>query len=284
VFLKIIGLYQSSISHFLFHISMLRRLQQIQQEGYTVDISGIINSAWELLKSQLGIFILFNLLAMVVVAIVQMIIPIASIATTPFVVLANCHAFRECEQGKTVEFATFFEVFNLPNFGNTIIAYLIMALISIGVILGICFVFGGVAGISMLAFGGFEDIENNASAMMVVGLIAVIAFLVLCAAMIYISCVYSLIMPTVFFATDGTGWWELMEASRKALARNWGMLFLLNIVMGFLVLLGTIFTLGFGLLVLIPLVYAINYVTFREIIGFESGNQVDKDITQHFVL
>ena len=264
---------------------MLRRLQQIQQEGFTVDISSILGNAWETLKPQIGIFILFNLISVAVIVAVQLIVPIASMFTTPFLMMANYHAFRESDEGRTVTFNTFFEITSLPTFANTFIAYLVMNVIIFGVFFVLFLLFGGIGLGAALSYGDLDTLETNTSAMATIGVIAAIGILILIGAMFYVTCIYMLLIPTVFFATDGTGWWELMEASRKAMARNWGMLLLLSIVLGLILVFGCIFTLFIGFIVLMPFFYAVQYVLFRDIIGFEDGADEGKnDITQHFVL
>jgi hypothetical protein len=257
---------------------MLRRLLQVQQNGFSVDIGGTLGAAWELIKPQLGILVLFNLVAIIGCCV----IPFAGIIALPFMTVANFHVFRQHEKGKKIEFATFFEVFSHPNFWNTVIAYLIQNLILTGIVLGLLLLFGGIG--AAVAFGTGVDLEHNTGAALPFVIYVLLASLFFAVIMMYLTVAYSFVIPSVFYANDGTGWWELIENSRKAATKNWGGLLLFHIIQGFLLNLLIIFTLCLGFFIVIPLAMGVQYILFRNTIGFDEDDTTEKDITEHFVL
>jgi hypothetical protein len=257
---------------------MLRRLLQVQQNGFSVDIGGTLGAAWELIKPQLGILILFNLVAILGL----LFIPFVGIIALPFLTVANFHAFQQHEKGKKLEFATFFEVFSHPNFWNTVIAYLIQNLILTGIVLGLLLLFGGI-GVAVVYGSGFDMEHQAGNSAPFIGYV-LLASLFFAVIMMYLTVAYSFVIPSVFYANDGTGWWELMENSRKAATKNWGGLLLFHIIQGFLLNLLIIFTLCLGFIIIIPLAMGVQYILFRNTIGFDEDDTTEKDITEHFVL
>lgn len=126
------------------------KVNTLLSEGYEISVGEIIGESWELLKKNLGMFIIISILALVISGIIGM-IPIVGILAGLILGPAFSAGFMECaklsDEGKTISVSDFFKGFNF--LGDVIGPYILsiifillgtMLLIIPGIYLAVCYI------------------------------------------------------------------------------------------------------------------------------------------------
>lgn len=124
-----------------------------------------------------------------------------------------------------------------------------------------------------------EHIGNLILTALVSALLIIIGMLFIILPGIYLAVGYSFIVPLVLFSGE-KDFWQILENSRKIITANWWGIFGWIIVVGIVVTFATIFTLFIGLVVIYPWFYAISYVGYKDIVGFD---EEEKELSDHLV-
>lgn len=125
-----------------------------------------------------------------------------------------------------------------------------------------------------------EHIGNLILTTLVSAVLSVIGFLFLILPGIYLAVGYSFIVPLVLFSGE-KDFWQILENSRKIITANWWGVFGWLIVIGIVVFFATIFTLFIGLVVIVPWMYAITYMGYKDVVGFDDN---EKEIEDHLIV
>lgn len=208
-----------------------RNVDSIVQQGYTVKIGDYIQRGWGIMQQNLGGFIGFTVI-LVLISMIPAVLPavlgerlgpLASLAVNIIspVLMAGflIVAFKILKQQAT-SFNDFFQGFN-----NFLPIFLTSLLVGIFVFLG---------------------------------------FLVLILPGIFLAVAYAFSIP--FVVGRRFDFWEAMESSRKVISKNWFSMFGFLFVLFLLNLVGALL-LGVGLLFTIPLSYCAIAVAFDDIVG-----------------
>ncbi len=87
---------------------------------------------------------------------------------------------------------------------------------------------------------------------------------------IYLSVAY--VFATALVAEKGMGVWEALETSRRAVTRCWFRIFGLMLVVGLIAGVGSLLTLGIGLIWFGPMLMLAYGVAYRDLFGYDGGS------------
>ena len=96
-----------------------------------------------------------------------------------------------------------------------------------------------------------------------------VGFLLLILPGLYLTLAYSLAAPLI--VERGLGIWEALETSRKAITNHWFKVFGLGLVATLAALLGTVVTLGIGLIWAAPFFFMVYGVLYNRIFGYSGS-------------
>ena len=96
-----------------------------------------------------------------------------------------------------------------------------------------------------------------------------VGFVLLVLPAFYLMIAYILAGPLVI--ERGLGVWEALETSRKAITNHWFKVFGLLAIAGFAMTLGTIFTLGIGMIWAMPFFFLLYGVLYNRIFGYSGA-------------
>ncbi|MGK0389763.1 MAG: hypothetical protein ACI94Y_002508 [Maribacter sp.] len=243
-----------------------------RQEKFSIDATGYISQAWDMVQKDQGNYIGFGAVSMLISGAVGVIPYIGNILSGLVSAVLNpgfyIFSFKK-KYDQHPDFNTFFE--GTKHTGALIAELLIVSLISIIAIApaGIIFAFSVDWDTGML---------NDPSGLMI-GLMAIfglIAFVIL----FYLTVSWIFAPQFIIFADMGP--WEAMEASRKLVAPNFGEVFILLILTGLLTIAGLLLC-CIGLFWAIPTVQTTNFLVFDDI--FKLGEEMDEtdSIIEHLL-
>lgn len=214
-----------------------KSVDSILQQGYEVKIGAYLQRGWEIMKQNLGGFIGFTVIV-VLISLIPSVMPerlmplfnaVVNVITPALSAGFLIVAFKTIKQQST-EFGDFFRGFNrfLPIFLTSLL----------------------------------------------VGIFVLIGLILLIIPGIYLAVAYSLAIA--FVVGRNFDFWEAMEASRKIISRNWFSFFAFLLVLG-LINIGRALLLGIGLLFTIPLTSCAIAAAFEDIVGLpisDSSNSI----------
>ena len=193
--------------------AMDQRIRELTAQGFRMNISEYLKIAWELFKKDLGSFVLFALIFVLINgtlgllssqiiyggSLIQMII-------TPPLYMGLVNVAYKLDRGEPYEFSAFFD--------------------------------------------GFKRFKPLALAGLVTGLLTSLGFLLCIIPGIYLAVAYSFTYLIIWFGKR-EDFWESMEASRKMITEEWFNFFFLVLVLLIINILGAL-ALGVGLLISLP--------------------------------
>ena len=101
---------------------------------------------------------------------------------------------------------------------------------------------------------------------MLLGMLGMLLFII---PGVYLIIGYAMALPLK--VERGLGIWEALETSRKTVHHNWFKVAATMLVAGLAMGFGTIFTLGIGLIWLMPFMLLVSAVMYREMFGYSGG-------------
>ncbi len=242
------------------------QLQQLIDNGYDFRFGEYISRGFDLFKKNIGGFAGFTAVFLLI-AFVSNIIPLIgglafSLVLSPALVVGYYLVAHKLEKGEVTAFGDFFDGFKH-------LAPLVLATIVMMVVFLICMApfFGAFVSIFMGDINALEDFQFPTWA-----LICIIPI-------IYLGIAWS--WAALFIVFYNMPFWDAMEMSRKIITRNWLIIFLFSLVVGFIAGLGMLFFL-IGLLFTIPIYYCSIYAAFADVTRL-LDEEVDMGIESHLV-
>jgi hypothetical protein len=253
----------------------MEKFEQVIRDGYQFDFNGYLKKGWDLFAKGAGSMIGFYIIMIIILLIINF-IPFASLASG-FLEAALAGGFfifvRQMLSEKD-NFNQFFEGFN--HFGQLAIFVLVRFLFFLPLIV---ILFTMVFPFELLidSISGSIDPEYFSEEFLLsfqdnFGFIFIF-MLIFLAGTVYIYMSYSLTIPLIVDAK--LDFWQAMEVSRRIVGKKFFMFLLLFIVVGILVMLGTLVTCGFGILVAGPYGYCLIFAIYDDILKPQ-----DEDLTQ----
>ncbi len=247
-----------------------QKLESSLRQGYSVNIGDSIGRGWELLSQNLGGFVGFTLI-LLLINVVLAFIPLGGIANIVISAPLNAGyffvAFKQLRSQATT-FGDFFRGFNYfgPLFLAYLISFLLIFLISLpAAVAGVGYFWPVISGLMSAgtreAAPSPEEIQALMTNLNPKLLILVFLFYL---PVIYLSISYALYIP--FVLDRKLQPWPAVETSRRLITKNWFGIFFLLFVLGLLNFLGALIC-GIGLLFTIPLSFCTLAVVYQDIAG-----------------
>lgn len=250
---------------------IMKQSQQLINDDYNFQMGRYMEEGWSIFKKAAGSFIGFTVVYFIIYFIISIIpfINLFAMFVAP-VLIAGIFIFCRNMIYNREEFRNFFEGFNF--FGKIVLFQLVLFLFFIPFLILVSAVFpadiipeliSGEYDPEWLAEDIAQSFENNS------GLVALI-YLVFLAGILYLYTSYSLTLPLIVDAK--MSFWEAMETSRKVVGEKFLSFLGMYIVLGLLLMVGTIFTCGLGLLVLLPYLNTVIFATYDDIFKTDHDN------------
>ncbi|WP_017306754.1 hypothetical protein [Spirulina subsalsa] len=118
-------------------------------------------------------------------------------------------------------------------------------------------------------FKGFERYIQLVAASIVSAIFILIGLILCIIPGIYLAVSYTLVIPLIL--DRNLSFWEAMETSRQLVTKKWLSWFVLSILVGVINILGVL-ACGFGVLVSLPLSYAIWIAAYKDVAGLKYGS------------
>ena len=115
-------------------------------------------------------------------------------------------------------------------------------------------------------FGYFGKTVSLFLCMLLMYLLVLVGFILLVLPGIYLMVAFSMAMPLI--VEKNMGVWEALQTSRKAMTHQWFTFFGLGIVVMLIYLVGGMFTLGIGLIWILPFLFLVMGVVYRTVFGY----------------
>ena len=200
----------------------------IIRNGYSVDIGDFLSRGWKILRSNLGLFFVFELFTFVVGNALEYLptgIAALFVMSTPLYAGGLIVAFRVAK-GQEVRFKNFFDGFKKAYFFEILLITLMVCILIV-----LCFIpavitfqLSGIGSNSSHALS--SEISIDVAMLILTLLLAILGIL----GAIYVGVSYFFAIPLVIGLRMDCG--PAMEASRKLVHRNWLGMFGLNLVIG----------------------------------------------------
>jgi hypothetical protein len=252
------------------------RIDAILQKNYTVRVGEFISQGWQLVKQNLGGFIGFTLILILINAI------LGSIPFVPLVIYGPlCAGFYivafKLLRNRITAFDDFFGGFS--KFLQLFLASLVPNLLILASLIPLALLWGAFIAKFMNAIAATNTTDTSvvfsaAASLPMPGPLFTLLSLLLLIPAIYLSVAYTLAIP--FVVDKKLPFWDAMEASRKLISKKWFSWLGLLLVLGLLNFLGAI-PFGLGLLITIPLAFCTLAVAYEDIVGL-NGSTTDASI------
>lgn len=261
-------------------ISDFPKIQKIINEGYNFRFGSYIDSGFKLVQKNLGMFIGFFLLYLVIFGIAGMVPVVGQIVSSllgPVVMAGFYIVAKKTQNDQHTEFGDFFKGFQFAT-------PIVLRVIATSVIMLICALpFLYLVYDSGLAEWYMEFAGNPENAAMLMedfpGMPSWWSIFLLIP-LIYIAICYA--FADMFIVFKNMGFWDAMEASRQLISQQWLTIFAFFFVVGLIAMAGALLC-GVGVIFTIPAATCISYVAFADIIKLNDLEQEEDDILDHLV-
>lgn len=234
-------------------------INAIIQDGYSVEIGAFIQRGWEICQSNLGLFVGFFLVTLLIggtLGFIPIIGNIASIIINGPLNAGSLIAAFKIIKKQPIDFSDFFKGFQNDYFLPTFLVTLVTSLFALA-----CMIPAGI-GFILISFTA-SDKQPNTILLLVAALLAFAGFL----GLVYLSICYVFAIPLVLGRK--LEFWSAMEASRKIVGQQWFAVFGFLFVLGLINLAGALVC-GLGLLVTVPLTTCAIAAAYEHIFGLPS--------------
>lgn len=242
------------------------KIDRLIEEGFEFNMGNYLSKAWDLLKNDMGMYILFGFVAFLINiagSVIFAFIPFvgnigSSLLSTLLMAGYLVYGFKSIHN-KRHEFGDFFGGFEYIGkliTGNLL--YLILTFVVAFVFLIPLFMSLGMAIFTQTVEENMEQFLTMFTPGFIIGII--VFFL----AMLYMSVSYIWLNNVLLFSDKRD--WNALEASRRLISKNFFSVLGMLIVLGLINLLGAM-ALVIGLLVTIPLTMLTIFVSYHEIVG-----------------
>ena len=231
-------------------------INTILQNGYSVEIGAFIQRGWEICQSNLGLFVGFFLVTLLIGGTLGFIPILGNIASIiiggPLNAGSLIVAFKIIKK-QSIEFSDFFKGFQNAYFLPTLLVTLVTTLFVF-----VCMIPAGI-GFALVSFTA-GDKQPSSILLLVAALLAFGGFL----GLVYLSICYVFAIPLI--VGRKLEFWPAMEASRKIVGQQWFAIFGFLFVLGLINLAGALVC-GLGLLVTVPLTTCAIAAAYEHIFG-----------------
>jgi uncharacterized membrane protein len=233
-----------------------QKINALIQEGYRLDAVDSIKQGWKILNQNMGGFIGFVLLSVLLY--------VASICFCGIPLLFYGNLFAgfyivalRIQKRQSITFENFFDGFRNSNFPQILLATLVI--IAITIVLYIPY-YAVQLPLSFSNMATTDPVKYWS--------IYSVAALVLWAALVFISIIYAFAIP--FIIDQRIEFWPAMELSRKVVSRQWASFLLLFVLLGLLNFVGALLC-GIGLLWTTPLWFCSIMAAYNQVIGVDDS-------------
>lgn len=255
----------------------LSALEGIIRKNYSVSISSFLRRGWEIFNNNVGGFIGFFILAIVINTVSSKIpgiglianIIMSSVLSAGFYIVAF-----KIAKGQGAEFGDFFKGFQNSYFGSVILASLLVGiftgLLSLPFLVSIFlalyrqmreFVLANSADVDVASLPEIIIPGSTIWPLLIIGILLLIPA-------IYLGIAYSFTIPLI--ADRRLKFWSAMETSRRLLTHKWFAYFGFYFVLG-LINLGGLLACGVGLLLTVPLTMCAIAAAYESIVGLSNA-------------
>lgn len=252
------------------------RIDEIILNGYNFNFGDYISRGFALLQKNLGGFILFSLVFIVLSSVISFIPYLGTVANSLFISPALTVGFyivaHKLDKVEQTEFGDFFKGFDF--IGQLALTALVMGLIVLATLIPF--------GLSVANTGIFEwfmDAQQNPVNIGDPPSLPAWSYLLLIPA-IYLSLAYS--WSYMFVVFHNMSFWDAMESSRKLITQKWLMYFAFSIVLGLIAAAGLIIV-CVGLLASVPAIYCMQYAAFADVTYLNRESSGNDNIERHLV-
>lgn len=257
------------------------KIDRIINEGSDFKFGDYISRGFEIFQKDMGSFIGFAAIMIVLTMVIGMIPFIGPIANqlvvSPALTVGAYLVARKLDCGEANEFGNFFKGFDY-------VGQLALATVVMGIIISVTLIpFIIVCWQSGLVEWYMELASNPLQDPMALGAPEMPPFwsILLLLPAIYLGVAYNwTYLFIVFYKMD---FWPAMEASRKLLTKHWPIYFAFMIVLG-IIMAGGFILLCIGILASLPAVMCMTYAAFADVTRLNAEPDAGDEIEQHLIV
>lgn len=258
------------------------KIQQLLTESYDFKFGDYISEGFEILKKNIGGFVIFAIVFLAVSMISGLIPFIGSLANslilTPCLMAGLYLVANQVQKNQQTEFGDFFKGFQYVS--QLALVTLLAGIIVILSLLPFIVANAGLGSWLMEFMMEADTFEENPE-LIFENLPPFSSWtLILLLPAIYLGTAYS--WAPLFVVFHKLGFWEALEASRIMITKKWFIYFFFTIVVGIIAIIGM---LGFciGFLFTFPAAYCMIYAAFADVTKLNEINEDDVDLMDHLV-
>jgi hypothetical protein len=233
---------------------MTQRYDTSLHHGFNVPVSKYLSDGWRVLEQNMGAFIGFFCLS-IIIQIIASCIPFATLIISPCFTAGYYIVAKKIYGGENTEFGDFFKGFDF--IGQLIL----MTIINVAI-----YVVALVPTYLIILFGTIASVGTASSLGSGSIIVSISVVLILMCGFIYLAVSY--IFAGHFVVFHKMEAWKAMEASRKLIGKNWVGMFGLGLALIAIQFAGALFCF-IGLIVTMPLFYCTIHCAFQDIVGIE---------------
>ena len=259
-----------------------QHVKRILEEDYDFNFGDYISEGFKILGKNLGGFVVFGLLAGIIIMISSIIPILGSIANslvlTPALIAGIYIVANMVDREEDREFGDFFKGFNY-------VPQLALVALVTGLFTGLALIPFGLANVNMAIW--VKDLIVNSDSLATNPDLLFEGYpgfsgwtTILLLPSIYLSIAYA--WAPLFVVFHKLNFWDAMEASRIIITKKWFLVFLFSIVIGLIAVLGF---LGFciGILFTYPAAMCMVYAAFADVTRLNEIQEGGMDIADHLV-
>lgn len=249
-------------------------LDAIVNKNYSVDIGGFLNRGWAIFSQNVGGFIGFFVLTIVISAVlgnIPAIGPIANGVVSGVLAAGYFIVAFKLSRGQSTEFGDFFKGFQnnyfLPIFLANLVIGIFTGVLSLAFVASVGVAFYRPFREFMLTNSQDPELANLPDLPIpetLTGPLLILGIILLLPA-IYLGISYTFAVPLII--DRRIDFWAAMETSRKLITKKWLNFFGFSIVLGLINLGGAVLC-GLGLLLTVPLTICAIAAAYENIVGF----------------
>ena len=200
---------------------------------------------------------------------------ITGILISPALVVGYALYARKAEVDGRAQFETFFDGFK-TNYGQLVIVNLIIQVILLGLSsILLVSIFADMAPLFAEMAESLSDPEYLDELIEEFALSMIANFtenwwLILIYIIVALAIQLMYLLANYFVVFYGFGFWEAMESSRQLISKVILPAFVTLLIAGIIMILGTLITLGFGIIFFYPFSVLVTYAIFKQVAGFAS--------------
>ncbi len=254
------------------------RIERILSEPSEFKFGDYIGRGFEIFQKDMGSFIGFAVIFLILVSVIGMIPFVGSVANqlvvSPALTVGMYLFANKLARGERPDFATFFKGFDFT-------VQLALAAVVIGLIIGVTLIPFGYLIYKSGWVEWYMEVGQNPGTPLpdFPDFPPVWSFLLLLPAM-FLSIAYA--WTYLFIAFFRLEFWDAMEASRRLLTKHWLMYFLFTFVVGLIMVAG-ILLLCVGILATLPAAYCMIYAAFADVTKLNEEPSEGAGIEQHLI-